>query len=91
MAESRNLNTEGQPTIRVREFGSLLDDNPPYRFEYYCYSYSEIWSCQSFVGRSYIANTAQIEWSSDGTATVFLDHYPKFTCKDGIWKNADKK
>jgi hypothetical protein len=86
MAVSRNMNIGGQPTIKIRELHSFIgDDNPPYRFEYYCYSYPEIWSCQSYTGKSYMANSAQIEWASDGTATVSLDHDPLFTCKNGLW------
>ena len=85
MATSRNEQIAGQPTITIRELSRFLDDNPPYRFEYYCYSYPEIWSCQSFTGRSYKANSAQIEWAADGTATVSLDHNPIFTCKNGLW------
>ena|ERR1035437_577543 len=92
MAESQNLRISGQPTIKIRELKmSVLDDNPPYRFEYYCYSYPEIWSCQTYVGRSFTASSAQIEWAPDGTATVFLDHSPEFTCKDGVWKSALQK
>ena len=89
MATSRNMGIYAQPTITIREisrFLDVLDDNPPYRFEYYCYSYPEIWSCQSYTGKSYKANSAQIEWAPDGTATVSLDHNPIFTCsKDGLW------
>jgi len=88
MATSRNLGATGLPTIKIREIrSSILDDNPQYRFEYYQYSYSGIWSCQSYVGRSYRANSAQIEWAPDGTATVSLDHNPVFTCKRGVWSD----
>jgi hypothetical protein len=92
LAESRNTSIPGEPSIKVREFkSSFLDDNPPYRFEYYCYDYPEMWSSQTFVGKSFTANSAQIEWSPDGIATVSLDHCPTFTCKDGVWENAVKK
>ena len=90
MAESRNLTLPGQPTIKIRKMGSSLDDNPPYRFEYYQYSYPGIWSCQSYVGSSFTARSAQIEWSPDGTATVFLDHDAKFTCQKGRWNEVGK-
>jgi hypothetical protein len=92
LAESRNRTILGHPTIKIRELkSSFLDDNPPYRFEYYCYDYPEIWSCQTYEGRSYTAQSAQIEWASDGSATVFLDHEPKFTCKNGVWADAVHK
>jgi hypothetical protein len=96
MARSRNINVPGQPTIVIRELRAFpiwafpliaLDDNPPYRFECYRYSYPQIWSCQSYTGESHIANTAEIEWASDGTATVSLDHIPHFRCKEGVWSH----
>ena len=71
MATSRNLNVGGRPTIKVREFNSFLEDNPPYRFEYYCYDYKQIWSCQSHTGKSFKANSAQIEWAADGYCNSF--------------------
>ncbi len=97
MATSRNSKIPGQPTIKIREIRSFpvwafplasLDDNPQYRFEYYQYSYPQIWSCESYVGKSYKANSAQIEWTADGTATAFLDYNPTFICKNGVWRAA---
>ena len=94
MAASRNPVAVWQPTIKIREIRrfpfwafpfAMLDDNPQYRFEYSTFDSPYIWSCQSFTGKSYTANTAQIEWSADGTAIVYLDHMPRFICQQGMW------
>jgi len=60
--------------------GVVFWDNYLYRAEYYDYSSPQIFSCQNYSGKSYIANSAQIEWDEAGTATVFLEHNPTFKC-----------
>jgi len=100
MAISSNPNLARQQIVKIREIRmfplwafplAILDDNPQYRFEYYEYSYRGIWSCQSFVGESFRANSAQIEWSAEDVATVSLDHNPIFACKNGVWTSACKR
>jgi len=97
MATSQNSRASMTPKIVIREIRrfpllafplATLDDNPQYRFEFYAYDAPHIWSCQSFTGASYTANNAQIEWNTDGSATVYLEHQPYFTCKEGVWSKA---
>ncbi len=61
----------------------ITEASPQHRFEYY--RGSSLWSCESHMGGSYRANSAQIQWDSEGTATVFLDNSPLFTCRNGRW------
>ena len=49
-----------------------LNDASHYRFEYFAGG-SAVWSCQSYLGDSYTATRARIEWSGDDTAAVYLD------------------
>lgn len=76
--------------IRVTETPtSFLDAllfryNPYYRFEYY-WPEHYLWSAASFSGESYNAKRASISWTSDSTATVFLDDIPQFQLQDRLW------
>jgi hypothetical protein len=99
MATSRNLDLPAHPTVIVRELPTsspfwavplqALDDNYLYRAEYYAFSSPQIFSCLTYSGRSYKANSARIEWGENGTVTVFLDDNPKVKCdKEGIWEIA---
>ena len=67
----------------------IIHDAPQHRFEYYCGS--SLWSCDSFTGDSYRANNAQVEWTSNDTATVSLDHSPLFTCQNGHWARLNQR
>ena len=100
IASSQRSRLPGEPRIIIREipesgsfFGvqlDIFDDNPRYRFEYYTYTSSSIYSCRTFIDRSYRANNAEIEWETSGVATVMLDHSPKFKCdQQGIWHGVD--
>ena len=102
IASAQNNRLPGQPKIMIRQvsetgrplFGLQFDSleyNYLYRFEYYVYSSGVIYSCQTFSGRSYRANSAQIEWDSTGTAITSLDHNPQFRCApDGTWTKIGK-
>lgn len=101
LASSQNQNILGQPRILIRQvsespgfFGwrfESLEDNFRYRFEYYAYSSPAIYSCQTFVGKSYRANCAEIRWEPSGDAVVVLDTIPKFRCDtQGQWQTIAK-
>ena len=101
MASAQNNRLPGQPRIVIRQvpeaepfFGldfESLESNYLYRFEYYVYSSGVVYSCQTFTGRSYKANNAQIEWNSTGTAIASLDHNPEFKCDaHGAWTEIGK-
>jgi len=97
IASAQNIHLPGNPKIIIRqisETGSFygrwfdtFEDNYLYRFEYYIYSSGVIYSCQTYSGSSYRANSAQVEWEPTGAAVVSLDHSPKFKCDSrGTWE-----
>lgn len=66
---------------------SLFTENPYYRCEYYAFGSAPIYSCQTYHGESYNAQTANVRWDQAGGATIFLDQVPVFTCDArGFWK-----
>lgn len=93
LAESDAPHTYMPQRIVVRQLWSaplwvwplarIADSSPQHRFEYY--RGSLLWSCENHMGGSYRANSAQIAWDSEGTATVSLDNSPLFTCRSGQW------
>ncbi len=65
------------------------DDNPRYRFEYYQFGSSVLFSAQTYQGESFTAQTARIEWDDAGGATVHLDNDPVLKCdSQGFWTKA---
>lgn len=99
LAESESRHTYIKTRIVVRQLWSaplwawpvarIIEDSPQHRFEFY--RGSKLWSCQSHTGDSYRSNSAQIEWDSEGTATVLLDHSPLFTCSNGEWNQFKRR
>ena len=98
MASSRFENGFTHRTIIIREGPGTpiwawplarLNYEAQYRFEYY--GGNAIWSCQSYIGKSYTAYSARIEWNADDMATVYLDNTPIFTCTEGWWNKVPVK
>jgi hypothetical protein len=99
MASSDSGKMRVHRTITVREGPGTpvwawplarINDAPQYRFEYFAGG-NALWSCQSYVGESYTANRARIEWTSEDTATVYLDDEPIYTCTKGWWSDAKRR
>jgi hypothetical protein len=66
----------------------LPQDNALYRFEYYRFRSRELYSAHSFIGESFVAQSAKVVWS-DGEATVYLDNDPIVRCdRNGFWHAA---
>jgi len=67
--------------------GLFFRYNPSYRFEYR-FPNGYLWSATSFSGESYNAQSSRIEWTSDTTATCYLDDLPQVKLVGREWQPA---
>jgi len=66
-----------------------LIDSYYYQCEFHrAYGNGRPWSYQTYTGDSFIATHAQIKWTTENDAIVYLDNYPVFHCSDGWWTQA---
>ena len=88
---SSSRHPRGYAEIRIVETPtSFLDGvffryNPTYRFEYR-FPNGYLWSATSFSGESYNAQSSRIEWTSDSTATCYLDDIPQAKLVGREWQ-----